>query len=107
MEPATSDRSPSREQRRQKQQRINELSRRLDTWGSEAERAIDGPPPGEWDSLLGLIIGLLTTGRPPEEIAARVSAHLREHYGLTEARDDVTFASELLRWWNETNVAPH
>lgn len=101
MERNIGEAAPTREERRTMQRRTKELSRRLDAWGSGDHSLPDAPPPGEWDWLLGPVVALLTQGRPAEEIAARISAELRNHFGLTMARDDVSFASELRQWWDE------
>ena len=101
MEVTGSDGAPSREQRRATQRRITELSRRLDAWRFRGTPASDALPPGEWDCLLGPVVALLTQRRPAEEIAARITAELRDHYGLAMARDDVSFAAELRLWWDE------
>ncbi len=105
MEPTAADHTPSRDVRRDTRQRMRELGGMLDAWGAADHSPGDGPPPGEWDGLLGPIIALLATGRPPEEIAARITTELRGYYGLVGARDDVAFATKLRHWWDGDDAA--
>lgn len=76
------------------------MRRRLDAWASAGSHAPDEQPDDEWDCLLGPVVALLAHHRKPDEIAARISAELRDHYGLEPGGDDVGFASELRVLWD-------
>ncbi len=81
------------------------MRRRLNAWASAGSHAPAEQPDDEWDCLLGPVVNLLGHHRPADEIAARISAELRDHYGLEPGGDDVHFASELRAWW-DADVKP-
>ena len=91
----------SRERRRELKHRIAEIGRRFDAW---AARGDDGAwSAGGWDCLVTPVVGLLSTGAPAEEIASRIGAQMRAHYGLAGVISvpDVVFAFELRYWWDD------
>jgi len=88
----------SHERRRELNRRVAEVSRRFDAWAALG----DALPAGEWDCVVAPVVGLLATGASAAEIASRIGAEMREHYGLARVIGvpDVAFAAELRRWWD-------